>query len=159
MTAEVLLYTPLGKWEAAPRQSRGELRLVRIGKSFADVLLYYANICDYVRVLLSLASLLLILHAPHSRLTIAASITANVLLDWLDGPLARHFGQSSIIGCGWDWLADILAQYGLAIWMVRENKRVVINARDTFTDKLNKCTEKIHNCLIGCVFNYLLHKY
>jgi len=35
----------------------------------------------------------------------------------------------------------------------------VINARDTFTDKLNKYTEKIHNYLIGCVFYYLLHNY
>ena len=33
-----------------------------------------------------------------------------------------------------------------------QQKWVVINARDTFTDKLNKYTEKIHNYLIGCVF-------
>ena len=33
----------------------------------------------------------------------------NVLLDWVDGPVARHYEQSSVMGCGWDWLADILA--------------------------------------------------
>ena len=116
-TDEVLLYTKHGKWEPAPRQTKGQLRSVRVGKSFGEIALYYANICDYVRVLLSIASLLLILHAPEWKLTIASSIMGNVLLDWVDGPLARNFGQSSIFGCGADWLADILAQYGLAVWM------------------------------------------
>jgi len=32
---------------------------------------------------------------------------------------------------------------------------VRVNARETFTDNLNKYTEKIHNYLNGCVFNYL----
>jgi hypothetical protein len=87
--AEVLLYTARGKWEAAPRQSKGELRSVRVGKSFSEIALYYANICDYVRVLLSIVSLVLILHAPEWKLSIASSIMGNVLLDWVDGPLAR----------------------------------------------------------------------
>ena len=30
--------------------------------------------------------------------------------------MARHYGQSSVMGCGWDWLADIFAQYNLAGW-------------------------------------------
>ena len=46
----------------------------------------------------------------YDRYTIGTVIMLNVLLDWVDGPVARHYGQSSIIGCGWDWLADILAQ-------------------------------------------------
>jgi phosphatidylglycerophosphate synthase len=32
--------------------------------------------------------------------------------------VARAYGQSSNIGCGWDWLADILAQYNIAIWVM-----------------------------------------
>jgi hypothetical protein len=27
-------------------------------------------------------------------------------------------GQCSVMGCGWDWLADILAQYCLAVWCI-----------------------------------------
>jgi phosphatidylglycerophosphate synthase len=33
-----------------------------------------------------------------TRYTIGALIMLNVLLDWVDGPVARSYGQSSIIG-------------------------------------------------------------
>ena len=117
-TLNVVIYTQHGRWEEAPRLINGQQRIVRVGKSFVDVALYYANICDYVRVLLSIVSIVMILHAPDNRLLIAACIMGNVVLDCIDGPLARTFGQSTIIGVGLDWLADILAQYGIAVWVV-----------------------------------------
>jgi phosphatidylglycerophosphate synthase len=105
-----------GKWIDGPVPKHGSVIVHRVRKTFADVCLYYANIIDYFRILMALVALILILHLPHWRYSIASLIMGSVLLDWIDGPVARHYGQSTVMGCGWDWLADLLAQYCLAIW-------------------------------------------
>lgn len=113
---DVLYRNDKGAWVPGRRPARGETVTTRTGIPFSSTAFYYANIIDYGRVALSLVALYFILQAPAWRYTIGTVIMLNVLLDWVDGPVARHYGQSSIIGCGWDWLADILAQYNLAIW-------------------------------------------
>jgi phosphatidylglycerophosphate synthase len=69
---------------------------------------------------MAITALVLIVRVPGQGYPIAALIFGSVLLDWVDGPAARHFGQSTVMGCGWDWLGDILAQYCLAIWCMQK---------------------------------------
>jgi len=117
-----------GKWvedkhPKLPCPQVGDVITHRVRRSFQDVALYYANIIDYARVVMTVVALILMIDEnattdPTSwrNITIAILIFGSVLLDWVDGPVARYFGQSSVMGCGWDWLADIFAQYCLAIW-------------------------------------------
>ena len=99
----------------------GEIIRHRLNKTYFDVWLYYANLIDYLRILMTLVALALIFHNktiedPMINYTITSLILGSVVLDAVDGKVARYFGQSTVMGCGWDWLADILAQYSLAIW-------------------------------------------
>lgn len=101
----------------------GDVIVHKVRRGFFDVWLYYANIIDYARIVMTVVALIMMLdynatpEPLHWRnITIATLIFGSVLLDWVDGPVARYYGQSSIMGCGWDWLADIFAQYCLAIW-------------------------------------------
>ena len=104
----------------------GEIIKHRISKTFFDVWLYYANLIDYARILMTLVALTLIFYLNQNHLntlntftiecTIGSLIVGSVLLDAVDGHAARYFQQSTVMGCGWDWLADIFAQYCLAIW-------------------------------------------
>eukprot|EP00300_Choanocystis_sp_HF-7_P008312 c15845_g1_i1.p1 GENE.c15845_g1_i1~~c15845_g1_i1.p1 ORF type:complete len:479 (+),score=97.13 c15845_g1_i1:118-1437(+) len=89
----------------------------QVTKPFSQLWFYYANLIDFGRVALSVLSLVMIMWAPAWHYTIAGLIMGNVLLDWVDGPVARAYGQSSILGCGLDWCADILAQYSIAVWV------------------------------------------
>ena len=73
---------------------------------------YYANMIDYFRCIMTLVALVMILHTPEYRVTIGAMLMISTLLDWVDGPVARAWKQSTVMGCGWDWLADILTQFG-----------------------------------------------
>ncbi|EFC36787.1 predicted protein [Naegleria gruberi] len=95
----------------------------RVRLSFFDLCLYYANIVDYLRIVMVVVALIALivndemnLGCNWSSISISVLVFGSVLLDWVDGPLARNFGQSSVMGCGWDWLADILTQLCLAIW-------------------------------------------
>lgn len=118
-----------GNWcndedDSSPRV--GDVIRHRVSKTFADVGLYYANLIDYARILMALAALggvFLAQKEHHSssgchivEWIIGALIFGSVLLDAVDGKVARYFQQSSVMGCGWDWLADIFAQYCLAVW-------------------------------------------
>mmetsp|Transcript_3013 Transcript_3013/g.4592 ORF Transcript_3013/g.4592 Transcript_3013/m.4592 type:complete len:446 (+) Transcript_3013:155-1492(+) len=114
-----------GKWVSGPVASTGDVITHRIRKTIKDVWWYYANLIDYFRILMAVVALVLILHAPEWKFCIATLIFGSVLLDWIDGPIARHYNQSTVIGCGWDWLADLLAQYCLAIWCVHLGSPIV----------------------------------
>ena len=110
----------------------GEIIKHRVSKTFFDVWLYYANLIDYARILMTLVALWLIFylnqnhnHKHNQSLSsntftieciVGSLIFGSVLLDAVDGHAARYFHQSTVMGCGWDWLADIFAQYCLAIW-------------------------------------------
>ena len=59
-----------------------------------------------------IAAVVFILHYPEYRISIGATLMISTLLDWVDGPVARAWKQSTVMGCGWDWLADILTQFG-----------------------------------------------
>ena len=88
-------------------------------KDFHEIALYYANMIDYGRIVMTIVALLLILLDPSYGITIAILLFGSTLLDWVDGPVARAYKQSTVMGCGWDWLADILCQYALAIWTMQ----------------------------------------
>eukprot|EP00300_Choanocystis_sp_HF-7_P023916 c25305_g1_i1.p1 GENE.c25305_g1_i1~~c25305_g1_i1.p1 ORF type:complete len:471 (-),score=82.34 c25305_g1_i1:57-1469(-) len=123
-----------GNWNTtAPRASRNMIVQTRVTKPFHDLWKYYANLIDFGRIFLSILSLLVMMYADTYRYTIAWLIMANVLLDWVDGPVARAYGQSSILGCGLDWCADILAQYCIAIWICRPGAEDLPHWFVTFT--------------------------
>ncbi len=113
---DMLFCDAKGKWVKAPRPAQGDVVVTRIGKPFKEIAGYYANIIDYFRCLLGLVACIMIQHMPEYKWAIAAAVMSNVLLDWVDGPVARKYGQSSVMGCGWDWRADLFAQYNIAIW-------------------------------------------
>jgi phosphatidylglycerophosphate synthase len=103
----------------------GDIVKHRLNKTFFDVYTYYANLIDYARILMAVAALALIFQNTSNEdawcsivlnYTIASLIFGSVLLDAVDGKVARYFNQSTVMGCGWDWLADIFAQYCLAVW-------------------------------------------
>lgn len=102
----------------------GDIIKHRVSKTFFDVWLFYANLIDYTRILMTLVALALIfLNNTESKsftieCSIGALIFSSVLLDAVDGHAARYFHQSTVMGCGWDWLADIFAQYCLAVWSI-----------------------------------------
>lgn len=110
-----------GKWIDGPIPSKNNIIIHRLRKTFYDVWLYYANLIDYLRIIMAIIALILILHYPTWDYMISFLIMGSVLLDWIDGPVARYYNQSTVMGCGWDWLADLLAQYCLAIWCVEKN--------------------------------------
>ncbi len=115
-----------GKWEEGPNAKKGEMIVHTVRKTFFDVCFFYANMIDYFRVLMGLAALVVINLAPEYKQTIASLIFGSVLLDWIDGPIARAYNQSTVMGCGWDWFADLLAQYDLAIWCVAEKSDIAL---------------------------------
>lgn len=84
---------------------------------------FYGNVIDYLRVVLVLiAAWTITLPAP---LTSAALILASILLDWIDGPVARRFDQCTIFGSGVDWLADVLGQVVTLCWWAHLDIRIL----------------------------------
>jgi phosphatidylglycerophosphate synthase len=73
---------------------------------FKDIKFYYANIVDYIRIIMCLIAAYTITTDHH--LLSAFLIFTATLLDWLDGPVARAYNQCSLLGCGLDWSADLL---------------------------------------------------
>lgn len=127
-TKEFLYINEHGKWcdvdiELSPR--KGDVIRHRVNKTFFDVYFYYANLIDYVRILMACVALALIfvnfIFAPKEKelflsYAIAILLFSSFLLDGVDGKAARYFNQPTVMGCGWNWLADIIAQYCLAVW-------------------------------------------
>jgi phosphatidylglycerophosphate synthase len=114
-----LYYTEKGKWEPGEVPYKNDVIIHRVRKSFKDIYWYYANVIDYFRIVMGVIAIVLILHKSEWQYTIAVLIMGSVLLDWVDGPVARKYGQSTVMGCGWDWLGDLMAQYSLAIWCMK----------------------------------------
>ncbi len=91
--------------------------------TLGDIWKFYGNLIDYVRVAMVLvAAWAITVPAPF---TAAAMIIGSMLLDWIDGPIARKFGQCTIFGSGVDWLADVLGQVVTLIWWARLDLRVL----------------------------------
>lgn len=112
------VYFHQGKWKSDATPVMEESLKLSVKKSFSEIMFYYGNVCDYFRILLTLIALFLILNARDWAFTIGFLIIISTLLDWIDGPLARNFNQSTIMGCGWDWCADILTQFCIAVWII-----------------------------------------
>ena len=82
---------------------------------FHQIKFYYANLIDYARVVMCLLAVFTIgLNWPFCT---AILVVGSVLLDWVDGPVARAYHQCTIFGSGLDWLADVLAQVVLMVWL------------------------------------------
>eukprot|EP00759_Apiculatamorpha_spiralis_P024772 PhF_6_TR27968/c0_g1_i1/m.41336 len=85
--------------------------------TFDQIKFFYANIIDYFRVFMCVwASFAINWDQP---VLAGILIICQQLLDWIDGPVARHFGQCSIFGSGVDWLADIMGQVIAMCWWVK----------------------------------------
>ena len=110
-----LLYSN-GRWEKADKI------LIPPGSTrIGEIWRFYANVICYGRVALTLvAAVTLMEHLPR---TTAALILISTLLDWVDGPVARRLNQSTIFGCGVDWLADVLCQVITLIWWAQLDLR------------------------------------
>lgn len=85
-----------------------------------DVMFFYANIIDYARVVTNLVAALF-LYGPWGTwpATAAVLIYVAVLLDWIDGPVARAYKQGSNFGSGVDWFADMQGYALIAMWWVK----------------------------------------
>jgi phosphatidylglycerophosphate synthase len=91
--------------------------------TLAEIWRFYGNLVDYVRVVLVLAAAWTItVPAPF---TTALLILTSILLDWIDGPLARYYDQCTIFGSGVDWLADVLGQVVTLCWWAQLEPRVL----------------------------------
>lgn len=100
-----------GKWVA------GESAAAADPTTLGEIWRFYGNVIDYLRVALVLvAGWAITVPAPF---TAAALIIGSMLLDWIDGPVARRFNQCTIFGSGVDWLADVLGQVVTLIWWSR----------------------------------------
>jgi phosphatidylglycerophosphate synthase len=84
---------------------------------FAEIRYYHSNLIGYARVALCLAAGATI--ATAHPLVTAALLLGSILLDWVDGPVARAYDQCTVFGSGVDWLADILAYVVILAWFVR----------------------------------------
>jgi phosphatidylglycerophosphate synthase len=100
-----------GKWVPVPRPKDGEVT------KFKDLMWFYGNIVDYVRVLLCFVAGFTI--AWDFPFISGCLIITSHLLDWVDGPVARYFNQCTLFGSGVDWLADVQAQMITAMWWAR----------------------------------------
>jgi len=87
--------------------------------SFNKIKFYYANIIDYLRIALVIISIFTICYGYP--LTSASLIMFSTFLDWIDGPVARYFNQCCIFGSGIDWVADILCQLIVIVWLAKLN--------------------------------------
>jgi len=91
-------------------KARGNVR-------FKDIMYFYGNVIDYVRVVMCVVAAFTI--RWNWPLTSALLIFISVLLDWIDGPVARAYNQCTIFGSGVDWLADVLCQVITLGWWVQ----------------------------------------
>lgn len=117
-TLKMLLYSK-GKWIPAGPDARPDA-----ATSIREIWRFHGNVIDYARVGLALAAgAAVMMSAPF---TAAALILGSTLLDWVDGPVARHFNQCTIFGSGVDWLADVLCQWVTLIWWAQLDRRILL---------------------------------
>jgi hypothetical protein len=92
MLSDEILIFGNGKWTdggPSPRNTAG----------FADVKRYHANLIGYVRLAICIVAAFLVYRVPWVA---AALLLGATLLDWIDGPIARHANRCSILGSGVD---------------------------------------------------------
>ncbi|CAF3277497.1 unnamed protein product, partial [Rotaria sp. Silwood2] len=90
---------------------------------FDDIKFFYANIIDYVRVIMIIIGAYTITTDWH--LLSAFLILGAAFLDAVDGPVACAYHQCSVFGCGLDWLADLLGHIVIVIWWARYDFSIV----------------------------------
>lgn len=90
---------------------------------FDEIKFNYANIVDYIRILMCIAAGFTINTEWH--LLTAFLILGSILLDWIDGPIARAYKQCCIFGSGIDWLADILGDVLIMAWWIFYDHAVI----------------------------------
>ena len=108
-SAGVLIFEG-GRWVPAPAPGGTFTR-------FAEIRFYYPTLIGYARVALCVAAAATI--ATAHPLVTAGLLLGSILLDWVDGPVARAYDQSTVFGSGVDWLADALAYVVILAWFVR----------------------------------------
>ncbi len=83
---------------------------------FRDIWLYYANLIGYLRIVLCIiATMTIVMDVP---VITGGLIFTAILLDWIDGKVARFFNQSTIFGDGFDWSIDLFTSLLLLVWLV-----------------------------------------
>lgn len=98
-------------------------RKLESSRGIKDVFTFYANVVGFVRVAMALgATITIYMDCPFST---AALLLLSTLLDWIDGPLARKYNQTTIFGAGLDWFADLLVQMLIMAWWVILDPRVL----------------------------------
>mmetsp|Transcript_39176 Transcript_39176/g.62578 ORF Transcript_39176/g.62578 Transcript_39176/m.62578 type:complete len:285 (+) Transcript_39176:65-919(+) len=124
-------------------------------KGFHAVKYYYANIIDYVRVMLLFMCnhYLLGMHNPdtsQSDIVIAGLLMfSSMMLDWIDGPIARRFQQCSYFGLVVDYIADVLGDIILLCWFSIEGNYVL-----SMISWFNVCIS-VSSAVIGCTLSYV----
>ncbi|CAF0992502.1 unnamed protein product [Rotaria magnacalcarata] len=91
--------------------------------TFDDIKFNYANIVDYIRIIMCVMAGFTMNTKWH--LVTAFLILGSILLDWIDGPIARACNQCCIFGSGIDWLADILGTLVMMAWWTRYDYAVI----------------------------------
>ena len=110
MRPEGVLIFEGGEWVPAPSPTGPSTRV-------REIWLYRSNLVGYARIALCLAAGATIATA-HPLLT-AGLLLGAILLDWVDGPVARAYHECTVFGSGVDWLADVLAYVVILAWFVR----------------------------------------
>jgi phosphatidylglycerophosphate synthase len=108
-----------GKWRIVRDEVGGAPGMRR----FKDIWWFYANVIDYTRILMVIVAGFTITAGLHW--TSAILIFVSILLDWVDGPVARSYNQCSILGSGADWVADVLGQVVTMAWWVQVSPQVL----------------------------------
>lgn len=83
----------------------------------SEVWMTYANIIDYLRLVIVLVGTCLV-ETGHPFI-VGFVIILSFLLDWLDGPTARYFNQCTYLGGSLDWFGDILTNLLQVYWFAR----------------------------------------
>lgn len=87
---------------------------------FRHVWWYWANLLDFVRLVLCVAATFTVLTPGLTSPWVSAFLLIVALvLDIYDGKLARRFKQCTIMGDGLDWTADLYIDLLLCMWWGR----------------------------------------
>jgi phosphatidylglycerophosphate synthase len=125
-------------------------------KGFNAIKYYYANIVDYMRIVLLFVAYHY-LHGLHDDslsqteiIMAGLSTFSSVLLDWIDGPLARRYQQCSYFGLAVDYIADALGDIILLCWFSIEPAHYVLCMVSWF----NVCLS-VSNAAMGSTLSYV----
>ena len=125
LTKKCIRINEKGEWVEDYAPNIDDVITHGVRKSFQNVVFYYANLIAYTRLIMCFISLGFLINLadgakgdPKSwiNILVAILILGSVHLDCIVGHDASYFGESSVVGCGLNWLGDIFAQYCLVIW-------------------------------------------